>query len=310
MAYLKNGYVLMYEKINAAIRNLRATKTRPAASDLNVTYKLADGTEVDPKTFRFISEQNGRFYGSVSGKVADLVEFSIYSGNDLLLGSEVGPAPVVTCSFSAETSVVNAAVTIVGYEETSITVDKGTEVVAKVTPNEGCNWETVPTTCKVNGVDTPVVAVEGSASYSVSVVVNEDTTVIFDTGTAVAPVVIPVVVTAEGDATKMVQGNFDICWNFQDETAVTTQVSKTVVSGTTVRAYVEPNFSAEWDAAPTTCKVNNVDTALIQYGTGGYYYVDVVANVNTTIVFDTGTTRVPPVAAVAEAVVANVAEAK
>jgi len=200
MAYLKNGYKLMYEKIESTVRNLKATKTIPAEGDLAVSYKKTDGSIVDPKTFKLIFEKDGRFYGSVSGKVEEAVEFSIYSGNDLLLGSVVVP-PVEQFQISAV-----------------------------------------------------------------------------------------------GDEEKMIAGNFDICWNFQDVDPVTTIVRKTVNKGTSVRLYVEPNFSAEWDTQPTTCKVNNVDKALTAYGTAGYYYIDIIVNEDTQVIFNTGTTRVPPVA--------------
>lgn len=198
MAYLKNNYKLMYEKIESAVRNLKATKTVPAQSDLAVSYKKTDGSLIDPKTFKLIFEKNSRFYGSTSGKVEDAIEFSIYSGTDLLLGNEVIP-PVV--------------------------------------------------------------------QYQVSAI---------------------------GDETKAKE-TFDICWNFEGEDPVTTIIRKDVDKGTKVKVYVEPNFSAEWDQQPTTCKVNGVDTALTAYSTG-FYFVEVTVNEDIIIVFDTGTTRVPPVA--------------
>jgi len=204
MAYLKNDYKLMYEHrdltVNPADINLRATKTRPATTDTNLVYKKADGTTVDPASFKFIKEVNGNFYGSVSGKPSEAtVKFSVYSGNDCIYGDEVVP-PVTT--------------------------------------------------------------------YQISAV---------------------------GDEEKMIAGNFDICWNFEGDDPVTTIIRKEAVpAGTKVKVYVEPNV-ALWDTVPTTCKVNNVDTALTKYGETDFYFIEVTVNEDVAVVFNTGTTRQPPV---------------
>lgn len=85
---------------------------------------------------------------------------------------------------------------------------------------------------------------------------------------------------------------FDVCWNFEGDDPVTAKVTKMIDKDTKVKIYIEPNFAAEWDVAPTTCKVNGVDTALTLYQSG-FYFIEVTVNNQIEVVFDTGTTRVP-----------------
>lgn len=202
MAYLKNDYKLMYENRDFSVSpteiTLRATKTNPAATDANLTYKKEDGTLVNPEDFKFITEIDGNFYGSISGKPSEAtVKFSVYCGDDCIYGDDVQPGPVPVFQISAvgdEEKMIAGNFDICwNFEgEDPITTiarksaPKGTRIKVYVEPNFAAEWDTLPTTCQVNGVNTQLTAY-GSGFYYVEVILNEDTAIVFNTGTTRVP---------------------------------------------------------------------------------------------------------------------------
>lgn len=294
MAYLKNNYKLMYENraitAGALERHLRATKTLPATTDANLTYKKADGTTVDPKTFKFIKEVNGNFYGSISGKPSEAtVKFSVYSGNDLIYGDEVVP-PVQKFSLSVASTIEAATPAIYGEATREIEVESGATKVICIYPESGKKWKVAPTTCLVNGVETAITSTAVGNLISLAVTVTADTIVNFNVGET-EDVTTEVTITANKDTTKQ---NFEVRWGFAGQPTGHEEISRIVESGTLTRIYIEPDSLLRWDAAPTTCLVNNVATSLAMEGEAtidNKYYIDVTPSENTTVVFNTGSTQ-------------------
>lgn len=90
MAYLKNGYKVMYEQGN----DIKVTKTSPATNDPSIILKdYTTGATIDKNSFYEVFEINGELFGT---KKADgsFIKFLVYSSTgDLLLG-KAGDTPI------------------------------------------------------------------------------------------------------------------------------------------------------------------------------------------------------------------------